>query len=364
MRILHLVRRSEGGLKSHILTIARGLDKTRFEMEIAASFDEPTIRYISEMGIKYFPVEISDRSSPGEILRAAARLRGIVKKEGINLVHAHGFVAGLVAQVSGVQSVITFHNFPPDKGLKWLGFREAEKCLGRRTCQYIAVSEALRESLSSIGIDRYRVKVIYNGIDDELFDSREPVLKREFNIGEGFKLVVCVARLIPEKGVEYFIRAASLLKRDRDDVYFMLIGDGPMRGYLEGMVGELGLSERFIFAGYREDAGRLLSGCDIFVLPSLKEGLGISLLEAMASKVPCIASKVGGIPEVLGEGMGGILVKPGDYMELYAAMRYLLNNRDKSVELAEKGYNLAKNGFRSADMIKDLESVYLSTGLM
>jgi Glycosyl transferases group 1. len=99
-------------------------------------------------------------------------------------------------------------------------------------------------------------------------------------------------------------------------------------------------------------------------LPSLKEGLGISLLEAMASKVPCIASKVGGIPEVLGEGMGGILVKPGDYMELYAAMRYLLNNRDKSVELAEKGYNLAKNGFRSADMIKDLESVYLSTGLM
>lgn len=362
MKILQLVRKSEGGIKSHVFTIAKGIDMSRYEMKIAGSFDEPDIRRMGEMGIGYIPLDISDCSSPFDIWRTASALKNVVNREGIDLVHAHGLVAGLTAQISGVPSVMTIHNFPPDKGLKALGFRGAERYLSKRTHGFIAVSEALRESVGRIGIDMTKTKVIYNGIDDGFFEGRQSFLRREYHIDNKDRLVVCVARLIPDKGVEFFVRAASLIRMDRDDVYFILIGDGPLRGYLEDLVKELGLEGRFIFAGYRENAGMLLSGCDIFVLPSLKEGFGISLLEAMASKVPCVASRVGGIPEALCDGLGGILVKPGDYMELYAAMRYLLDNEDKSREMAEKGYNIAKNGFNSANMIKKIEEFYDDIG--
>lgn len=362
MKILQLVRKSEGGIKSHVFTIAKELDRSKYEVEIAASFDEPDIRRMSEMGIGYVPLNISDRSSPFDILRTASALKKIVRAEGIDLVHAHGFVAGLTAQISGVPSVMTIHNFPPDKGLKAMGFKGTERHLSKRTLGCIAVSQALRESVGRIGIDMSKTRVIYNGIDDELFEERPALLRQEYHIPDKDKLVVCVARLMSDKGVEFLVRAASLIRRDRDGVYFVLIGDGPLRGYLEGLAEEMGLKDRFIFAGYRENAGMLLSGCDMFVLPSLKEGLGISLLEAMSSRVPCVASGVGGIPEVLCDGMGGVLVKPGDYMELYAAMRYLLENEDKSREMAEKGYNIARNGFRSADMIKKTEEFYDDIG--
>ncbi len=361
MKILQLVRRSEGGLKNHVLTLARELDRSRYDMEIAASFDDRETGCLKELGIRYFPLDICDGSSPGRIWEAAEALKKLVGDEGIDLVHAHGFVAGLTAQLSGEPCIMTIHNFPPDRGFKAFGFRHAEMRFGARMLGSIAVSQALRDSAGSMGIDRSRIRVIYNGIDDGLFQERRAVLREEYDIG-GDRLIICVARLVRDKGVEYFIRAASLLARERDNVYFIVIGDGPQAGYLKGLAGELGLADRLIFAGYRENAGMLISGCDMFVLPSLKEGLGVSLLEAMASRVPCVASRAGGIPEALCGGLGGILVRPGDYMELYAAMKYLLDNPDKSEEIAEKGYDIAKNGFRSADMIRNTEEFYDDIG--
>ncbi len=160
------------------------------------------------------------------------------------------------------------------------------------------------------------------------------------------------------KGIKYLLESASLLLRSRNDVSFLIVGDGALKEELKILCADLKIEENVIFAGERSDIPEILSLTDIFVLPSLREGLPLTILEAMACGKPVIATNVGGVPEVVNDGVSGILVYQGDPEALHRAMNELLEDREKLKRMGHNGKKVCNENFDSKTMIGKIENLY------
>lgn len=167
-----------------------------------------------------------------------------------------------------------------------------------------------------------------------------------------------MARLVPQKGISCFLKAAAMLVKDYR-VNFLIVGDGPLRRQLENETVALGLENRVVFAGERDDVPVILSALDIFVLPSLTEGFPLAILEALAAGRPVIATRVGGIPEIIADNHTGLLIKPGDPAELALAVAGLLTDRERTLSLARAGQLYVKEKFSAEQMVRRVEEEYL-----
>ncbi len=230
------------------------------------------------------------------------------------------------------------------------------------TTKIIAVSEAVKNYLISWHkVKPDKIKVIYNGIDTPKYDV-DLDIKEEYrgklNLRHSTLTVAFIGRLVELKGVNYFLEAAASVIKSCKEVQFVVAGDGPLMKRLLKQAANLGISRYVHFIGFREDIPQILSIIDILVVPSLFEGLPLTILEAMHAGKPIIATRVGGIPEAIKDRDTGILVSPRDCDALSRGILELLKDPEKRKEMGEKGKQRAMQHFDVERMVKEYTGLY------
>jgi glycosyltransferase involved in cell wall biosynthesis len=204
-----------------------------------------------------------------------------------------------------------------------------------------------------------RLRVIPNSVDaDGLVGARAGDLRAELGLPAGCPLVLSVGRLSAEKGPRDLVEAARLVTNERPDVYSVVLGDGRERARLERQARRLALNERLVFAGFREDARRLIAQADVLALPSLTEGLPNVVLEAFAAGVPVVATGVGGVPELVRDGENGWLVPPADAGGLASALVAALSDPDERARRGAAGQALVRGRYTFAAQAAQAAEVF------
>jgi glycosyltransferase involved in cell wall biosynthesis len=236
--------------------------------------------------------------------------------------------------------------------------------LNRWSQRVVTVSDALRDRyVERGGIDPQKIVTIYNGIEVERF-RREPnraALRSEFNLQPESRVVVTVSVLRPGKGIDVLLRSIPSIVARVPDAYFLIVGDGPLRAEWEEIARSIGVADRVRWAGYRRDVDAILTGCDLFVLPSLQDAFPTVLLEAMAAGLPAVASATGGIPEIVEPEETGVLVPPGDWQQLATAIADLLPDPARTARMRRCAQLIAEQRFSTKAWIARLEDLYAET---
>ncbi|MGI6550964.1 MAG: glycosyltransferase [Syntrophomonadales bacterium] len=363
LKVLQVIGGGEiGGAERHLLTLMRLMDRERFTPELLCLCHGPFAGVCREEGITTHEIVMRHKLD----LATVAPIRRLIKEQGIDLVHTHGVRANLVARMAGrsenVPVVTTFHSV-----LQYDYSTSAEAAVARfltrltnnRTDRFIAISGAIKEDLVAMGVTPHRIKVIYNGLDVSLLtpaDSPDNV-RRNLGISPGQRVVAMVGRLHAVKGHIFLLKAAQQIVTQHHDVVFLLVGEGPERRTIEKTIQELGLEDKVIMTGFYPNISDLYPIMDMLCLPSLMEGMGLVLLEAMYFGVPVVATQVGGIPEVIIDGESGLLVDPGNSRALAMAITWLLDDPGLQRQLITGGLRRAQQ-FTVENMVRHTERVY------
>ena len=205
-----------------------------------------------------------------------------------------------------------------------------------------------------------KVDVVHNGVRVPPRLSWEEILRarRELGIPEDGRLIAAAGRFSPQKGFSYLVDALPEVLLSFPDVHLMLIGEGELRGDLERQIERLDVRDRVHLPGYRRDVPRLLAASDLFVLPSLYEGLPNVMLEAMAAGIPVVATSVNGVPEVIEDGVCGYLIPPKSTRHIESALRALLGNWARAEEIGEAGRRRVESKFTVERMVDRVERVF------
>lgn len=229
----------------------------------------------------------------------------------------------------------------------------------------IAISERIKRVMVSGGVDRKLIEVIPSGIDFSAFDevSSKDYLRREFSFSPDDFLVGIVAALADHKGHKYLIQAMKILKEHSAKIKLVIVGHGSLQMELDRQAKESDVEDIVFFLGFREDVPQILASLDLFVLSSYLEGLGSSILDAMASRLPVVATTAGGIPEIVTDGESGLLVPPQDPEALAQAILRLYNDRELAARFGQRGYEVVHQRFSAEAMAKKIVDVYERIGL-
>lgn len=292
--------------------------------------------------------------------RTVRTLRRYLREQRIDVVHSHKYKTNLYALIAtaGLRCglVSTCHNWL-GTSMKMRVYAALDKRILRGFDRVVGVSgEVVNELMQHLPAEK--VVKIDNGADVARFDRKLPKSQAKAALGLGARPVLgFVGRLTADKGVSYLIQAAKQFSQ-QGQLDIMIVGDGDHQNALRNEADHLGIGERVHFFGKRNDTPNLYAAMDVFVLPSLKEAFPIVVLEAMASGVPVIASRVGDIPYILGDSECGILVEPGDVMGLCAAIRKLLGDRSAAQQMAFAGQQRVQSCFSSVAMARRYRELY------
>lgn len=342
-RVLLVSGPASGGIRRHLDTLAAGLQGEGMRVALAApeAFD-------SAADLVRFDLMLGPGPRPAAALKDLLTLRRAAAQWEPHLVHAHGLKAGLLSLLAfaggPLPVVITFHNLRGGGAMQPL-----LRLLIPRAAAAVAVSEAVRESLESAGIALPDAVVIPNGVDLSAF----PVLKPA-PAGDPFTAAF-LGRLTDEKGVRILLQAAGLLRSERR-IRFVVAGDGPLRAEVEA-VSRTGPG-RVEYLGHQEDVLGVYQPAAVIVVPSLSEGLGLTAIEAMASGRPVIASRVGGLPEVLLHNETGLFVPPADPEALARAIMALMQDPALRVQMAAAGRARVEELFTLDRMLRQVLITY------
>jgi glycosyltransferase involved in cell wall biosynthesis len=222
-------------------------------------------------------------------------------------------------------------------------------------------SEALRQVTHQYRIPQDKVRLLYNFVDlakREVGQGVREEVRAEFGFGADDQIILNVARLDAEKGQHYLIRAVPAIARKFPRARFLLVGDGRLRSALEQTSRQLGLEDRVVFAGYRSDSARIMAAADLIAMPSLREGLSVAMLEAMAFAKPIVATAVDGTAEAVKHQETGILVPPKDAEALAEGICSVLGDADKAHRLGQEGRRLVESQFSLETSTKTLSGYY------
>jgi L-malate glycosyltransferase len=351
-----------GGTERQVANLALGIDSAHFDLHLACLWNSGEL--LAELETLRVPrpeFRIGSLYSP-KTLWQGIRLAHYVRRNLIQIVHSYGFYPNVftvpAARLAGASIVVASIRDTGD----WLTpmQRWLQKLVCRLADCVLVNAEAIRQNLLEQGYDGRNIVVIRNGITLSRFaaKSRNAVLRRELGVPLAARLVAVFSRLNRFKGVEYFLDAASLLAGKFPDVYFLVVGDGLNKEELEEYARHLGLGQRIVFTGFRSDVPDLLSEVAISVLPSLSEGTSNTLLESMAAGVPVIATRVGGNPEVIVDGVSGLLVPPRDSAALAAAAARLLEDEELALTLGLAGKCRVSELFSQEGSVHQTEHLY------
>lgn len=351
-RVLHVIYSLEiGGAEMDLIAKAKVLVE-RYSYHIAIvcllKRGELVEKVEGYGGIRVIGPVMSKKSD----IRVIPRLLRIIHSGKFDVVHTHMFASNLLGRVAatlaGVSVIISTVQLIADREKGWEVL--LDQALQSSTDMMIASSEAVRQSFIRRGIRPAKIAVIHNSVDLARFDtvdreSARRATRRAWGWDEGHFVVGTVARLERIKGLHHLIEAAKTVAEALPRARFLVVGDGPQREELLSQVRHLGLEKRCIFAGLRNDIPQILPAFDLFVLPSLSEALGIVAIEALASGVPVVASRVGGVPEVVVHGETGLLVPPGDVAQLAQAILHVAANPAEARQWANRGQKRVRRMF-------------------
>lgn len=372
LKVLTVITRLElGGAQRVVLHTVANLDREGFEAGLAwgpGEILDDEARVLDDVE-KFEIVDLVRRVAPRKDLRALARLREAIRRFRPQVVHTHSSKAGvlgrLAARLEHVPVVVhTVHGFgftPLQSALKRAAFFRAEKAAASWTDHFVAVSAVNRNRGVELGLWKPdEVSVIRAGVDLDRFraandDGRET--RRRLGIPDGVPVVAQIGNFKPQKAPLDFIEAAARIAERMPEAWFVMVGEGPLRGAARARAAELGLAERVIFCGWWDDVPGLLAATAVSVLSSRHEGLPCSVVESLAAGVPVVATAVDGTPEVIRPGVNGELVAPGDPAGLAAAVLAILMNDERRRSMAAA----AADGLADFDrdrMVRQLEELY------
>jgi glycosyltransferase involved in cell wall biosynthesis len=363
MKILHLISsRGLYGAERVTLDLCKGLKRKGYESIIGVirNSHNPHVEVADEARKNAIDSVVFPCKAQLDV-RLIFRIRGYAEKKHISLMHCHGYKSnfyGLLANPKDVPIVATNHNWLTSHW-RLRVYRRFDSLLMRYFAGIVAVSEGVREEMLRCGVPKEKMRVIDNGIDLTRFnDTVSPTeIREEFGIKKGVTVIGTVGNLGAEKGHVYLLQAAKEIVNKVDSVVFIIVGDGPLRRYLESEASALGIGENVIFTGFRKDIPNLLSTMDIFVLPSIIEGLPMVLLEAMAAKKAVVATRVGAISKVVND-WNGILVEPRDVAGLQNGVLRLLESEENRQKYASAGYDTVRAHFSSERMSSKYIDLY------
>lgn len=365
-RVLEMIDRPFlGGGQVTVLRLARGLDRERFEVLAASEPDGPLVDELASAGIRHVPIKLVKAAG----ISGVRELAVVLRENAVDLLHTHGGIAGLygrlAARKAGTPAVVhTVH------GIHYLHYRNPaarlafillERRLSRKTDAVVFVSVADMERAARLRLARPpKARLIRNGVPPvETGRLREPAAVRAELGVAGRPLVVAVSRLHRQKGVSHLLRAVPFVRREVPQARFVVAGGGPLTERLEDMVRNLKLEDSVTLLGERRDALDILAAADLFVLPSLWEGLPYVLVEAAALGKPIVATDIDGVREVISSGANGLLVRPKDPAALASALIFLLKDMAFAGGLGEAARSGIPPRFAVETMVRETEALYL-----
>lgn len=359
-KVIHLLEWFDisGGLERVTLEIACGLDKDKYDVEIWCVDRGGKLVEVAQQ--KKIPVRILNIASyynPLNILKLAMAFR----KAKPDIIHTHVYFAATIARIAAtIAGVPVCINHVHSTYWQYTSQNLfIERLLSRVTKKIICVSNNVRDFvINHEKIDPSKVEVIYNGISSVNILSRQDE-RQAFKAAEGEVIITSVASLFENKGHKVLLKALSLLPDQCKNFKCWMVGEGPMEKELKELTQQLDLASQVVFWGVREDVGRFLSASDIFILASIhREGMPISVLEAMSVQVPVIASKVGGLPEIIDDQKNGLLVPPDDPACLARAIEGLILSSDLRRQYAKEASIKFEGYFCAKLMVERIENLY------
>jgi glycosyltransferase involved in cell wall biosynthesis len=332
--------------------LAQELKNKGYPLTLVVQPGSPLFRKSSEAGLPVFPLKMRSELD----LRASLRLAWQMKKRKCAVVHFHdahsitvGSLAASLAKVP-IRVISRRVDFPIKSRRKY----------EKKIDALIAISDGVKNVLVQGGIDPKRIEVVSSGIDFSPFREARPkdYLRREFSFAADDYLVGIVAQLEDHKGHRYLIDASKILKAHAPRIKVVIVGEGSLRLELDRQAHDLRVDDIVYFLGFREDVPQILASLDLFVLSSHMEGFGSSLLDAMASRLPVVATQAGGIPEVVIHRETGLLVPPRDSQALAEAVLKLYLDRGLAGRLAQRGYEVVHQKFSAEAMARKIIAVY------
>ena len=376
IRVLHVITRLErGGAPAVLLEVLQRCDTSQFEHHIATGLsqapEDDMIPFAKDTGFRVVVIPSLIRDiHPFLDIYALLKLYFLIRKGRYDIVHCHtskgGFIGRLAARLAKVRVIIYSPHGDIFEGyfgkIKTRFFIWLERFSARFTDKIISLTKSGIEPYIKAGIgQKSQFDYIYNGVDVERLRKRkvDRIQKRqEIGVENDCFLVVTAGRLVPVKGHTYLITALAQVITAIPNIRLVFLGDGELRGELLGQVKTLGLEKQVLFPGMRSDVPEIISCSDLFVLPSVNEGFGVVLLEAMAMRCPIVATNVGGVPEVVLDGETGILVPPGDPVQLAGGIIRLLKDTSLALKMAECGYQRLKACFDIRETVSKTEHLY------
>ena len=359
--LLLVVGLGVGGTESHVLELASRIDRKRFDVVVVSLKPEGAlVPELRARGVRVLSVNGTGKSD----IRVLFRLREIFRVEQPDIVQAFLFWANVAARIIGQMErkicvVSAYHDQVTQEG--WL-IRSLDRFTMRWTSRMVCCSRAVRRSVQSrIGGREEQFIMIPFGVEPNRFRGVPVVPRHNLGLEEGLPVIGTVCRLVePKKGLRFLLEAVAQLEKSAGApvCQVLIVGEGPAEKQLRAMARELGIASRVIFAGVRRDIPHLLSALDIFVLPSLYEGFGIAILEAMAAGLPVVATTVGGIPEFVTDGMTGRLVEPGKAEALADAIQAVLANPEQARQMGLQGQRHVQEQFEIGTVVRQHEAVY------
>ncbi len=344
------------GGQSQALYLTKGLKERGFDVYLICQTDSPLHHKAIEMGIEVYPLRMGFEFDPF----SALKISKITREKKALILHFHDSHSATLGILSSfIHPVpIKISARKVDFSIKGNPFRKLK--YDKLVSAVIAVSNGVKEVLIKDGIPESKIYTIYEGTDLKKFEIQGK--KEDWKEKLGFRkdkfLAGIVAHLAHHKGHIYLIESAKILKERSADLEILIIGDGELKNFLISKTKELGVEDMVKFLGFRNDIPHLLKAIDLFVLSSYLEGLCTSLLDAMASRLPIVATRTGGIPEAVEDGVNGILVPPRNPSALADAIYHLYQKRDLLIKMGENGYERAKRIFSVEKMIENTISLY------
>lgn len=371
--ILHLIEcLAIGGAERRLFNDLKYLDKERFRNIICYLFGREELRD-EFLKLNERPYFLNTRGLFD--IKSFLKLLRIIKTYHIDIIHSQLFTADiygrLAGKICGVPAIIsTVQSSAHEPGNSYLYStkrRLIDGITGRLcTTQFIAVSEFVKQSLiDRLGINKRKIAVIPNYVDADAFRQVDldqvRHLRSELGLDDRECILIIVGRLDPPKGHCFLIQALRRICLREKLVKLIIVGDGPSRRDLENMCSTLELNNHVLFLGMRKDVKELLYLSDIFVFPTLSEGLSLALLEAMAVGLPCIASDIGPNREAITHEKTGLLFSPKDTDELELCILSLMNDQTKRKSLGMAAKEFVKLKFGPEYNVTSLEELYLCT---
>jgi len=360
IKVIHVVEDLKiGGQEKVIATIATGLNPERFDVEIwCLARGGAVADWLRQAGISVKVLNLSSYHRPLNIVRLASRMR----RSRADIVHTHGNFASTFGRLAAILACIrnvVAHVHTSDFSLRRRHIL-IERFLARFTRRIICVSRAVQDFVKNIEcIPAKKTGVIFNGVKRFHGEGRNLISRSTLGYGAEDCVLVSVGSLVENKGHRILIDAMRMLVPEYPALRLLIVGDGPLRSELEGLVGRLKLSDHIKFTGIVRDIDSVLALADIFILPTrYREGLSLALLEAMQQGRPIISTLIGGIPEAVEHERNGLLVPAGNVRVLADAIARLAADAHSRQALGNAARKRYEERFTAEKMVSQIESLY------